>query len=211
MFSESQRMEYSTLADEKVVSLFQAGDADALDYLIQKYKNFVRAKSKPYFIVGAAKEDLYQEGMIGLFKAIRDYHNDKDCSFITFAEICIVRHVITAVKSATRKKHRPLNSYISLDKPIVDDEYADRTMLDVMDLLRDVSPEEILVSRETAKAVEERTLSLLSELEKQVLVLYVEGRSYQEISEMIHKPTKTIDNALQRIKKKALAETHGRK
>ncbi len=193
---------FSGYTDEEVVSFFRAGNEDALDYLLVKYKNFVRAKAKPYFIVGASKEDIIQEGLIGLFKAVRDFNEDKRSSFISFAEMCIVRQIITAVKSATRLKHTPLNFYISLDKPVTDDE-SERTMWEVVARMKQSSPEEILIHREQSHAIHEKANSILSNLEKQVLVLYIQGRSYQEISQLINKPTKTIDNALQRIKKKS--------
>jgi len=198
----STMIDYQLHADEEVVALYHAGDDHALEYLLQKYKNFVRAKVRPYYIIGATKEDLLQEGTIGLYKAIRDFDVEKNASFITFAEMCIVRQVITAVKSATRMKHQPLNFYISLDKPVTDEDNERTSLIDTIYKRHDASPEEIMLNRESQLALEKQAYEKLSPLERQVLFLYAEGRSYQEISQIMGKPTKTIDNALQRIKKK---------
>lgn len=193
---------YEKLSDEEIIVLFRNGDDYAQDFLISKYKNFVRAKIKPYFLIGASNDDLLQEGMIGLFKAIRDYESDKNASFITFAEICIVRQIITAVKTATRQKHNPLNFYLSLDKPMSDDVEDNKTMLDILCELKNSSPEDGLILKERLKELEEKLNNMLSYLEKQVLVLYLEGRSYQEISGILECSTKAIDNSIQRIKRK---------
>lgn len=193
---------YEKLSDEEIIVLFRNGDDYAQDFLISKYKNFVRAKIKPYFLIGASNDDLLQEGMIGLFKAIRDYESGKNASFITFAEICIVRQIITAVKTATRQKHNPLNFYLSLDKPMSDDEEDNKTMLDILCELKNSSPEDGLILKERLKELEEKLNNMLSYLEKQVLVLYLEGRSYQEISGILECSTKAIDNSIQRIKRK---------
>lgn len=200
--SGTKKKSYMKLSDEEIILLFKNGDDDAQDFLISKYKNFVRAKIKPYFLIGASNDDLLQEGMIGLFKAIRDFDADKNASFITFAEICIVRQVITAVKAATRLKHNPLNFYLSLDKPVYDDVEDNKTMLDVLCELKNSGPEDALILREQLEELEQKLNSKLSYLEKQVLVLYLDGRSYQEISKILECSTKAIDNAIQRIKKK---------
>ncbi|MGR4022222.1 RNA polymerase sporulation sigma factor SigH, partial [Bacillus sp. ZZQ-131] len=165
------------------------------------YKNFVRAKSRSYFLVGADREDIVQEGMIGLFKAIRDYKEDKLSSFKAFAELCITRQIITAIKTATRQKHIPLNSYVSLDKPIYDEE-SDRTLLDVISEAKVTDPEEMIISQEEYTDIESKISELLSDLERKVLSLYLDGRSYQEISEQLNRHVKSIDNALQRVKRK---------
>lgn len=189
------------LDDDEILVRIHQGDSQALDYLIHKYKNFVRAKARTYFLIGADHEDIIQEGMIGLYKAIRDFDGEKLASFKAFAELCITRQIITAIKTATRQKHMPLNSYISLDKPIYDEE-SDRTLLDVIAGSRAIDPQEMLINREKYGDLESKLSELLSELEKKVLALYLEGCSYQEISEKINRHVKSIDNALQRVKRK---------
>nr|WP_051035129.1 MULTISPECIES: RNA polymerase sporulation sigma factor SigH [Anoxybacillus] len=184
-----------------IVELVHQGDSEALDYLIHKYKNFVRAKARSYFLVGADREDIVQEGMIGLYKAIRDFKEDKQSSFKAFAELCITRQMITAIKMATRQKHIPLNCYVSLDKPIYEDDSA-RTLMDVLSGTKITNPEELIINREEFNHIEEKMTELLSDLERKVLLLYLEGRSYQEISEELNRHVKSIDNALQRVKRK---------
>lgn len=193
--------DYKHLEDEQLVTLVHEGDGEALDFLIHKYQNFVRAKARSYFLVGADREDIVQEGMIGLYKAVRDFKGDKLSSFKAFAELCITRQVITAIKTATRQKHIPLNSYVSLDKPIYDDE-SDRTLMDVLSGTQVTDPEELIVNREEVDDIELKMAELLSDLERKVLALYLDGRSYQEISEELNRHVKSIDNALQRVKRK---------
>lgn len=190
-----------TLQDEHLIELVHSGSSDALDYLIHKYKNFVRAKARSYFLIGADREDIVQEGMIGLYKAIRDYREDKLTTFKAFAELCITRQIITAIKTATRQKHIPLNSYISLDKPIYDEE-SDRTLMDVITGAKIMNPEELIINREQFSSIEDKMNELLSDLERKVLALYLDGQSYQEISEELNRHVKSIDNALQRVKRK---------
>ncbi|WP_412096014.1 RNA polymerase sporulation sigma factor SigH [Bacillus sp. PS06] len=192
---------YERLEDEEVVELVHSGESDALDYLINKYKNFVRAKARSYFLIGADREDIVQEGMIGLYKAIRDFKEDKLTSFKAFAELCITRQIITAIKTATRQKHIPLNSYVSLDKPIYDEE-SDRTLMDVISGAKVMDPEELIINQEKFDDIEIKMAELLSDLERKVLALYLDGRSYQEISEDLNRHVKSIDNALQRVKRK---------
>ncbi len=187
--------------DEMLVEKVREGDSGALEYLINKYKNFVRAKARSYFLIGADHEDIVQEGMIGLYKAIRDYKEDKLSSFKAFAELCITRQIITAIKTATRQKHIPLNSYVSLDKPLYDEE-SDRTLLDVICGTRVTDPEELLINQEEFDDIELKMGEILSELERKVLMLYLDGRSYQEISADLNRHVKSIDNALQRVKRK---------
>lgn len=189
------------LADEVIVEIAKNGDVNALEYLIRKYKNFVRAKARSYFLIGADREDIVQEGMIGLYKAIRDYRPDKLASFKAFAELCITRQIITAIKTATRQKHIPLNSYISLNKPIYDEE-SDRTLLDVISGHKITDPEELVISREELIHIEAKIGEILSSLEWSVLTLYLQGRSYQEIAYELDRHVKSIDNALQRVKRK---------
>lgn len=192
---------YSDLSDEEIVDLVRSGDSDALEYLINKYKNFVRAKARSYFLIGADREDIVQEGMIGLYKSIRDFRGDKLSSFKAFAELCITRQIITAIKTATRQKHIPLNSYVSLDKPIYDED-SDRTLLDIICSTRVTDPEELIINREEYDDIEDKMSEILSDLEQQVLMLYLDGRSYQEIAVDLRRHVKSIDNALQRVKRK---------
>lgn len=187
--------------DDALIELVHQGDSEVLDYLIQKYRNFVRAKARTYFLIGADKEDIVQEGMIGLYKAIRDFKGDKQSSFKAFAELCITRQIITAIKTATRQKHIPLNSYVSLDKPIYDDE-SDRTLMDVISGAKVLDPEELIINKEEFDDIEVKMADLLSDLERKVLSLYLDGQTYQEISEELNRHVKSIDNALQRVKRK---------
>jgi len=192
---------FEDLADEEIVEYAREGDTVALEYLIHKYKNFVRAKARSYFLIGADREDIIQEGMIGLYKAIRDFRADKLASFRAFAELCITRQIITAIKTATRQKHIPLNSYVSLNKPLYDDE-SDRTLEDVLAGSKVTDPEELVISREEFLDIESKMSEFLSDLEWSVLMLYLEGKSYQEIADQLSRHVKSIDNALQRVKRK---------
>ncbi|MGO0121902.1 RNA polymerase sporulation sigma factor SigH [Desulfothermobacter acidiphilus] len=192
---------YETMQDEEIVSYARKGDEKAQEYLINKYKHFVRAKARAYFLIGADREDIVQEGMIGLYKAIRDFRMDKLSSFRAFAELCITRQIITAIKTATRQKHIPLNSYVSLNKPIYDED-SDRTLLDVVSEVKITDPEEVVISREEFDHIEAKMSEILSKLEWEVLVSYLEGKSYQEIAEDLNRHVKSIDNALQRVKRK---------
>ncbi|WP_347451101.1 RNA polymerase sporulation sigma factor SigH [Acetoanaerobium noterae] len=187
--------------DDNMVFRAKAGDEKSLNHILKKYRNFVRAKAKPFFIVGADKEDILQEGMIGLFKAIRDYDEEKTVSFRAFAELCVTRQIITAVKTATRQKHIPLNSYISLNKPMSEED-PDKTLMDMMKNSHISDPEQLIISKEEMKLIEEKTKEMLSEFETRVLSLYLKGYSYNEISEKLCKHPKSVDNALQRIKRK---------
>jgi RNA polymerase sporulation-specific sigma factor len=189
------------MEDEDVVEEAKKGNRQALEYLINRYKNFVRAKARCYFLIGADREDIIQEGMIGLYKAIRDYNKDKLTSFKAFAELCITRQIITAIKTATRQKHIPLNSYVSLNKPIYDDE-SDRTLLDVLSGVKVTDPEELIISREELSYMESKIGEILSNLEWEVLTSYLDGKTYQEIAVDLDRHVKSIDNALQRVKRK---------
>lgn len=193
--------EVDVLDDDGLVQACHDGDQQALDILIKKYKNFVRAKSRSYFLIGADREDIIQEGMIGLYKAIRDYKTERLASFRAFAELCITRQIITAIKTATRQKHQPLNSYISLNKPIFDEE-SDRTLLDVLRGAKLTNPEELFISKETYNLIEAKITEMLSELELSVLQEYLDGKSYQEIAVELNRHVKSVDNALQRVKRK---------
>lgn len=192
---------YDSMLDEEIVLSAREGNATSLEYIINKYKNFVRAKARSYFLIGADKEDIVQEGMIGLYKAIRDFRNDKLSSFRAFAELCITRQIITAIKTATRQKHIPLNSYVSLNKPIYDEE-SDRTLLDILTATKITDPEELIISREELVSIESKIGEILSDLELEVLMSYLQGKSYQEIAFDLDRHVKSIDNALQRVKRK---------
>lgn len=198
---KKQQTDWHLLTDEELVERVHVADGTALEYLINKYKNFVRAKARSYFLIGADREDIVQEGMIGLYKAIRDFRGDKLSSFKAFAELCITRQIITAIKTATRQKHIPLNSYVSLDKPIYDED-SDRTLLDVLCATKVSDPEELMINQEEFDDIEIRLSEILSELERKVLRLYLDGQSYQEIALDLNRHVKSIDNALQRVKRK---------
>ena len=199
--TETKHEEYSQLSDDELIEVIRDGDKDAQEFLIKRYKNFVLAKSRSYFLVGADREDIVQEGMIGLYKAIRDYQIDRLASFRAFAELCITRQIITAIKAATRQKHQPLNSYISLNKPIYDEE-SDRTLLDVLKGGKLSNPEKVFISQEQYDLIENKINEMLSDLEYDVLQEYLKGKSYKDIADSLDKHVKSVDNALQRVKRK---------
>ena len=190
------------MKDEEVVSLVHEGDALAQDYLLNKYKTFVKTKSRAYFLIGADKEDITQEGMIGLYKAIRDYRDNKNASFKSFAELCINRQLITAIKAAGRQKHMPLNSSVSLNKAVYEEE-GEGTYINMIESAEAVtSPEMIFIGIENRNFIVENIMAALSSFEKRVLNLYLQGKTYSEIALIMGKAEKSIDNALQRVKKK---------
>ena len=193
--------ELEHLTDEEIVELAKNGNVTALEYLINKYKNFVRAKARTYFLIGADREDIIQEGMIGLYKAIRDYRYDRQASFRAFAEICVTRQMITAIKTATRQEHIPLNSYISLNKPVFDEE-SERTLGEVVTTEKEGNPEEMFINQENLMDIESTMQRILSPLEQDVVNLYLEGKSYTEIAQKLGRHVKSVDNALQRVKRK---------
>ena len=199
--NEQAKDPYEGMTDEDVALLARDGDEAALELLMMKYKNFVRSKARSYFLIGADHEDIVQEGMIGLFKAFRDFKPDKLASFHAFVELCVTRQIITAIKTATRQKHIPLNSYVSLNKPIYEEE-SDRTLLDIITEGRSADPEELLIGQESYVSIESRIDEALSPLERRVLAAYLDGKSYQEIAVMLGRHVKSIDNALQRVKHK---------
>ena len=201
MMDEQKELErFAAMTDEEVAALAQEGDGQALAYLLNKYKNFVRSKARSYFLIGADHEDIVQEGMIGLYKAIRDFQPSRLASFRSFAELCVKRQIITAIKAATRQKHVPLNSYVSLNKPLYDEE-SDRTLMDVIEG-RVTNPEDLYISQEDLTRIQTQISEVLSDLEKQVLEAFMDGKSYQEIAELLGRHVKSIDNALQRVKRK---------
>lgn len=193
---------FAKMTDEEIVLESQQHDnVLAQEYLLHKYRNFVRAKARSYFLIGAEREDIIQEGMIGLYKAIRDFRADKQASFRAFAELCVTRQIITAIKTATRQKHIPLNSYVSLNKPIYEED-SDRTLLDVISGVKVANPEDMIISREEFSDIESKMNDILSDLEWKVLMSYLDGKSYQEIAVELGRHIKSIDNALQRVKRK---------
>ena len=194
---------YKSAKDEELVLMAQNGDDTAQEYLLDKFKSLVRAKSRAYFLIGADSEDIIQEGMIGLYKAVSDYNEEKNASFRSFAELCVNRQMITAIKAATRQKHQPLNSYVSLNKPVYEEE-SEQTYLDFLQSSSSslLNPEALLIGQENKSFLEDQMVKNLSSFETRVLVLYLQGRSYFEISRVLDKPEKSIDNALQRVKKK---------
>ena len=194
---------YKSAKDENLVLMAQNGDETAQRYLLDKYKSLVRAKSRAYFLIGADSEDIIQEGMIGLYKAVRDYNEDKNASFRSFAELCVNRQMITAIKAATRQKHQPLNSYVSLNKPVYEEE-SEQTYMDFLQSTSSslLNPEALLIGQENKHFLEDQMVKNLSSFETRVLLLYLQGRSYFEIAHVLDKPEKSIDNALQRVKKK---------
>lgn len=190
------------LADEELVARFQAGDQSALEVLINRYRRFARAKTRTYFLVGADADDVEQEGLIGLFKAARDFRADRQASFRAFAELCVTRQVISAIKAATRQKHQPLNRYVSISGVRGSDDPAEGAVEEMLDDHRSADPAEEVVSQEQIEAIRASMASSLSNLEVEVLRLYVEGKSYCEIGTHLGRHVKSIDNALQRIKRK---------
>jgi RNA polymerase sporulation-specific sigma factor len=188
--------------DDEMVQAARRGDDAALAELLTKYRAFARVKARSYFLVGADREDIVQEGMIGLYKAIRDFNPDMQSSFRAFAELCVTRQIITAIKTATRQKHGPLNNYVSFNRPVGSDDDGERVLGDVIPTVAISDPADLVISAERIRALQVHFDEVLSDLETEVLRLYVEGKSYQEIAERLQRHVKSIDNALQRIKRK---------
>jgi RNA polymerase sporulation-specific sigma factor len=193
--------DYLNMSDEEVLSYVHSGCKRGMEHLIEKYKPLVRAKARSYFLVGADREDIVQEGMIGLFKAVRDYKDDKNIPFRVFAEICITRQIITAVKTATRQKHIPLNTYVSLNRKVFDDN-SDKSLIELVQEVSVSDPEELFINKEEYSFFENMVIELLSPLEREVLKKYLTGTNYHDIAKQLNKPVKSVDNALQRLKKK---------
>ena len=188
--------------DDELVLAARSGDDEALTTLLTKYRAFARVKARSYFLVGDDREDIVQEGMIGLYKAIRDFNCDMDSSFRAFAELCVTRQIITAIKTATRQKHGPLNNYVSFSRPVSGDDDGERVLADILPTVAISDPADLVISAERIRALQAHFDEVLSDLETDVLRLYVEGKSYEEIAERLQRHVKSIDNALQRIKKK---------
>ena len=191
----------SDLSDEKLVDLSVLNEQLATEILVERYKSMVKNRAHAYFIIGADNDDIIQEGMIGLFKAIKCYDKNKDSSFKTFADMCIRRQIMSAVKASTRQKHIPLNSSISFDRQVFDED-SDKEGYDVINAGTGQNPEEIFIKEEEIRDMHSKIELLLSDFERRVLKLYLSGRSYQEIGKLIGKSEKSIDNALQRLKRK---------
>ena len=185
--------DYTEYTDEELVDLLRQGETEVMDYLLEKYKFIVRQKARVLYLAGGEADDLIQEGMIGIFKAIRDYRGDKEASFYTFAQLCVDRQMYNAIQSSTRQKHQPLNSYVSMNGEEWESQMGSKTQQ---------SPESIIIAQENAVLMEENIRKQLSKFENEVLTLYLEGNNYQQIGEAMGKPSKSIDNALQRIKTK---------
>lgn len=203
-------IDYSSYSDEELVVRFKNGDIDAQDYLLDKYKNLVKGKERIYFLNGAGEDDIIQEGMIGLFKAIRDYSPDKNCSFKSFAELCVKRQIITAVKSFTRQKHIPMTNYLSLDKSAFDDG-SDKPVIDSLQAGRENDPQVVVVKKENKADMAKLIDRMLSSFEKRVFEMYLDGMSYEEIAKATDKSYKSIDNGLQRVKKKLIGSMDSKK
>lgn len=195
--------DYETCEDEELILRLRDGEEKITDYIMEKYKNLVRSKAGSMYILGADREDLIQEGMIGLFKAIRDYDTGRDASFATFAELCVARQMYTAVQAAGRKKHAPLNSYVSLYAGNGSDKTEEeKELLDSLVSRDEQNPEEMLIDRENVERIEKAIESELSSFERQVLDLYLTGMKYTEIARVLGKDDKSTDNALQRCRSK---------
>lgn len=199
---------YDGLTDEEMISLFRDGDREAMERLLEKYKGMVLGKAKSMYILGGDSEDLIQEGMLGLFKAVRDFDSGRDASFRTFAQLCVTRQLYTAVKASSRKKHLPLNSAVSLSRPLREEDGDDREeeLLDCLEADPSSNPEEYLIGQEETERIEEMIEKELSPLEKQVLELYLTGMGYVEIAHVLNRDEKSTDNALQRTRSKIRAK-----
>ena len=202
----NDNMKYINIEDEELINQVKNGDKNALEYLISKYKEMVESKVNKYFIIGAEKEDIVQEGLIGLYKAIKDYKVDKQNSFKSFANLCIERQLITAIKSSNRQKHMPLNSYLSLNMPVYnnEDENNETELLEIFNSNVVEDPLDTITKREYYSDVESVIDTSLSSFDKKVLNRYVQGESYVQIAEKLDAPVKSVDNAIQRIRKKTI-------
>jgi RNA polymerase sporulation-specific sigma factor len=195
---------YANLKDENIIELIKNGDEQALSFLLEKYKDLVSAKAGKYYMIGSEKEDMIQEGMIGLFKAIKDFKLEKQNTFKTFANICIERQMITAIKCSNRQKHMPLNSYLSLNTSAYDNDEDSNELIDTFNSKTIEDPLETITKKEYYKEVEDAIDKSLSKFEKQVLNRYIKGESYIVIANKLEAPVKSVDNAIQRIRKKAI-------
>lgn len=196
-------MDLKQCSDEELIVRYRDGDTDAMDFIFERYKHLVRKKAKAMFLAGGDNDDLIQEGMIGLYKAIRDYSTGREASFATFASMCINRQMITAVAASNRKKNMPLNTYVSYDLPAGSGEDSDMRLVDILQSQTEQNPEKLLIDKEHTQDLKSRLKEVLSAFEQQVLACYLEGLDYIAIAKKLQKPPKSIDNALQRIRAKA--------
>lgn len=194
--------EYQNIKDEVLIEQLRCGQEEITDYIMDKYKNLVRKRANAMFLIGGDTDDLIQEGMIGLFKAIRDFQMERDVSFYRFADLCITRQIYHAVEASQRKKHQPLNTYVSLNAEMGQE--GEGTLLDILESFENANPEQLLIDQENTRAVQEKLKKNLSSFEQQVLQLYFRGMNYRQIAEELEKEPKAIDNALQRIRGKIL-------
>ena len=208
-FITTKGNEYSNINDEDLIKIIKSGNNDALNYLIEKYKEVVNMKVSRYFIIGAEREDIVQEGLIGLYKAIKNFDNEKQNSFKSFANLCIERQLITAIKSSNRQKHMPLNSYLSLNMSAYDDNEDDTSFYEIFDANVIEDPLDTITKKEYYQNVENIIEKSLSAFERQVLNELVNGNSYIAIAEKLNYPVKSIDNAIQRIRKKTIKNMVG--
>ena len=192
--------DYQNQTDEILIEQLRSGQEQITDYIMDKYKNLVRKRANAMFLMGGDTDDLIQEGMIGLFKAIRDYRMEKDVSFYHFADLCITRQIYHAVEASQRKKHQPLNTYISLNAQMGQE--GEDTLQDLLESVENPNPEQLLIDQENANDIQEKLYKNLSKFERQVLLLYLQGSNYRQIAKQLHKEPKAIDNALQRIRGK---------
>jgi len=200
----SSKKDYNDIKDEDLIEIIKSGDKSALEYLINRYKELVNIKVSRYYIIGAERDDIVQEGLIGLFKAIKCYKPDQDNSFKSFANMCIERQLITAIKTSNRQKHMPLNSYLSLNMSAYDEENDDTPIMEVFNSSIVEDPLDTITKKEYYASVESAIDKVLSDFEKQVLSRYINGESYIEIAQKLDTPVKSVDNAIQRIRKKAI-------
>lgn len=201
---------YADQSDEELIVRLRDGERDITDYIMEKYKGMVKAKARSMYLLGGEADDLIQEGMIGLFKAVRDYDSGRDASFATFADLCVSRQMYTAVQASSRKKHMPLNTYISLYSGAEGNGLEEAELVNVLPAGDRMSPEELVIARENAEALEQAIEKQLSSFEKQVLDLYITGMSYTQIARVLGKDGKSTDNALQRIRHKLKKYLGGR-
>ena len=190
--------EYKRMTDEQLIRELRGGDTAIIDYIMEKYKNLVRKEANAMFLIGGENDDLIQEGMIGLFKAVQDYDLKQDASFYSFAKLCIGRQMYSAIEASKRKKHSPLNTYVSL----YEETEGKDALIDTMEAAKETNPEELLISQEYTRLLESKLEEQLSDLENRVLYLHLLGTDYRTIAKLLDKSPKTVDNALQRIKNK---------
>lgn len=202
--SDSIDNTYDNLSDEELLHLINKGDNYALEEIFKRYNKYIKSKSRIYFLVGGDRNDLEQEAMVGLFSAIKGYKFEKEYTFKAFAKICITRQILTAIKSATRQKHIPLNSYISLNMLVYEEENDKTCLVDMIEEQNSNNPEDIVINRESFNTLSNMIFSKLSPFEIKILKLYMKGQTYADIAKILHKDKKSVDNALQRIKKKII-------